>query len=140
MNLPTNPLSYDNVSEVATVEHWLRGFLKLLGIHLRQSGVSALETHAKQVDELSAHANPLNYLEKWIFEALEVIWQLVRPGLLRKNEPAATDKKLHSLILIDFMLALISGFFVDDIENKVFFTASTIRTTQIGWPSTVHPK
>ena len=120
MTLPNNDLSYDDLTHLVSVHRWFRSFLNLLGIHLRQSGSAKLEAYATQVDELVSKESAERYIEKWIIEVIDDIWLLVKPGLLEKAEAASDEKELHSLILIDFMLALITGFFKDDIENKGF--------------------
>jgi uncharacterized protein with NAD-binding domain and iron-sulfur cluster len=37
MALPDNDLSYDNLPELSGIDRWLRTFLNLLGMHLRES-------------------------------------------------------------------------------------------------------
>lgn len=120
MTLPNNQLSYDNLTELTGVDRWLRSFLSLLGMHLRDSGSKDLQTYAGHIAELVAKESLLSDMEKWVVEIVDDIWLLVKPGLLKKAESSDDEKLLHTLILIDFMLALITGFFKDDIQTKGF--------------------
>jgi uncharacterized protein with NAD-binding domain and iron-sulfur cluster len=123
MALPDNDLSYDNLSELSGIHRWLRTFLNLLGMHLRDSGIESMQSAAGAIDTLVADKDEeslMAAIEAWLAEGLDDIWQLVKPTLEAVDELTHDEKHLHSLILIDFSMALLTGFFADDIQNKGF--------------------